>query len=174
MSETFAPITIATEDLAPRECEVTLGARKYVLTEASCGAHVEYRNCLMRSTKFDGNMRPSGVDGMADAEPVLVSRCLFEVKKINNEERRVPVSEKEVRGWLARTVAPLFEMAKKLSGIDKEDSRNEAKAKDLLGLANPAAPLSPEERLGGEDATDVPALPKVEAAQGEDPARKNS
>lgn len=112
-------------DLAPIKVPVFIGEKEYTLCEATEGVHVAYQNALMRATKFTseegGGMKPTSIDGMADAEPLLVAGCLFENKIIGNESRLCPIPESAIRSWPHRLVKPIFVLAKKISGIDEEE-----------------------------------------------------
>ncbi len=120
------------EDLEPQSIEVEIGNKKYMLREADEAGACKYRNCLTSATKFDANGRPIGVDGLHDAEAVLVSVCLFEVYGNNNEER--PVLLAAIRKWRHELVKDLFRHARRISGLEekKEASDN---GKDTKGDA---------------------------------------
>lgn len=122
-------------DLEPKQCNVTVGGKKYVLKEASGGAVVAWRNAQMKATRIGPNGKPVGVDGLADSEPLLVSMCLYEVVQNakTGKEVHYPVKENVVRGWPSHIMTTLFETVKKMSGLDRavtaEQLRLEIEAK---------------------------------------------
>lgn len=105
-------------DLAPREASVDLrDGKSYVLKEASAGAAAAYRNAVTRGMRFEGG-KPAGIDSAADAEPLLVSLCLFEVQG----EKRVPVPLQTVRAWPYRVQRKLFDWVKENSLLDDQET----------------------------------------------------
>ncbi len=116
--------TLRLVNLAPIEVPVDLGdGKEYVLREASEGAAVEYQNLMLAATKFGDNMKPTGINGMANGEPLLVSRCLFE--KVNGDLR--PVPHATILAWPARIVKPIFNLAMKISGMGVKDEEDSSK-----------------------------------------------
>lgn len=110
-------------DPALSEVPVRIGDKHYVLCEASEGASVAYRNAVMRAAKFDVNGKPTSADGLADAEPILVQGCLFEVQERKGERHLGAVSMGFVRALPARVVRQLFQKAQEISDLGpKEDS----------------------------------------------------
>lgn len=102
-------------DLAPIEVPCTIGGKKYTLREASGDAACKYRNALLKATKLGTDGKPTSIDGMADAEPLLVSLCLFTA-----ENTAVPVQV--VRSWPQRIQKRLFDEAKRISQLDERDT----------------------------------------------------
>lgn len=91
---------------------------QHVLKEASEDASVKWRNAAMRHARYeDGQIKTVG--NVADCEPVLVSYCLFEVLPDGTHK---PVPEKEVRDLPSRIVTKLFDRARKISGLDDDDT----------------------------------------------------
>ncbi len=77
----------------------------YVLVEPSGDAAVQYRNaCLAATQLVDGQI--SGVRGMGDVEPLLVSFCLHERR--DDGDLGPLVKEKIIRSWPARVQKALF------------------------------------------------------------------
>lgn len=108
------------EDLEPVEVPVTLRGKKYRLKEANTDAAVKYRNKIVSSAKLGENGKPVLLDGAAEAEPLLVSLCLFEVIQTGQHKGKLaPVSLGFVKGLPPRTTAELFQRAKKISGLDE-------------------------------------------------------
>lgn len=105
------------EDLAPVEVPVKIGNRNYILKEANQEVAKNYRNTLMKATKFGPNGMPIGSDGLADAEAVLVAGCLFESYGTPEQPRIRPVTLSTILGWKPKIVGPLFERAQAISGL---------------------------------------------------------
>lgn len=106
-------------DLEPKSVRVTLAGEPYLLREASEDAACRFHNAAMRAAKMsDGKV--TGVDGVADSEPILVAGCLFKLVKVKGRDVEQPVSLQFVRDLPARVVKPLFERAKRISGLDEE------------------------------------------------------
>jgi SpoU rRNA methylase family enzyme len=112
-------------DLMPQAVPLTLGGKRYVLREASAAAAARWRNAVLRSTKMD-NGKVVSVDGLADAEPLLVSLCVFEVAA-DGVEKQVPLDT--VRSWRASVVKALFEKAKAISELDEKDTKESLQEK---------------------------------------------
>lgn len=138
-------------DLAPIELPVKIMGRNFLLREASADAAVRYRNCLLRSTRMvDGKV--SGIEGMADAEPLLVSCCLLElIIHSNGETLKRAVTEGDVRRLPNRITAKLFEAAKRISRLD-EDEKPEVIKKQIKALQERLEKMEPK---GEEEKQDI-------------------
>lgn len=105
------------EELKLKEIPVTLGKDKYTLREATEDAACAWRNATMSKMEMtDGKV--SGMGGVADVEPLLVSMCLF-----NSEGKNV--GEPFVRALPSRIVKPLFEWIQEVSGLKEKDAGKE-------------------------------------------------
>ena len=102
-------------DLTPIEVPVSVQGRQYTLREASGDAACQYRNAVSGSYQYgpDGNI--SGVKGLSDAGPLLVSLCLV-------DENGRAVKQEIVRGWPARVMMALFRRAKEISELDEPET----------------------------------------------------
>jgi hypothetical protein len=105
---------------------VRIGAQQYVLREADEAAAVAYRNAVMKAVRMtEGG--PTTLDGAADVEPLLVSRCLFTA---NEAGGLTPVPLAVIRTWPSRIVKPLFARAKAISELEEgEDTAEQLQAK---------------------------------------------
>lgn len=135
------------DDPTPAKVEVTIGGEEYVLKEASGDTAVKYRNMLLRATKMsDGKV--SGIDGMADAEPYLVSACLFRIVDMKGTRTEVPVALAAVRAFKDSILKQLFERVKKISGLDDKETEQSLKKK----IADLTAKLEALKGSGDDDA----------------------
>lgn len=98
--------------------DLSVAGDKYVIVEASEEAAKRYKNTAMRATKFSDKGKPSGVDGLADVEPLLVSMCLF---KVGVDGARTPVPLATILKWPHRVVEPIYQKARELSGLKDQD-----------------------------------------------------
>lgn len=93
---------------------------RYELREASEDAHIDYQITLMRSTKFSGDKGAKPViekmDGVLEADSVLVAGCLFEVGKEGS------VGINFVRKMPHRIIDALARAAKRISGMSDEET----------------------------------------------------
>lgn len=102
------------DSVSLQEESVVIADKEYVLREASGDTAVQYRNKTMAGMALsDGKL--SRIESLADAEPFLVSRCLFECGEI---QKNVP--ESTVRSWPNRIQKALFDRAKEISSLDDE------------------------------------------------------
>ena len=107
-------------DLSLIQIPVRIGGGAYVLQEADEAAAVAYQNAATKAARFneDGNL--TGVDGAADVEPLLVSRCLFDRSPAGGVGSPVPLDT--IKKWPARIVSKLFEKAKEISQLDTAET----------------------------------------------------
>lgn len=105
-------------DLQPRQIEVQIGDKSYVLKEASEDAAAKYQNALFRSTTLGPDMKPVKVDGLADIEPLLVSLCLYD-----GEGNLVPLDV--IRSWPARIVKKLYQWVRENSDLEGGEGEEE-------------------------------------------------
>jgi hypothetical protein len=136
-----------------QEVPVQIAGKNYTLREANGEAARRYRNALLRSAKLGPDGKPVSLDGMADAEMVLVNECL-----IDKSGRKTPI---QVLGsWPASVIKKLFNKAYAMSDLKEgeEDTvdglkkRKERLEKELEETRAKLAKLQPEESAGdGEE-----------------------
>lgn len=106
--------------------------RWYILKEATGEDARVYRNTITSGTRFTKSGDPSHVEGIADAEPLLVSRCLFRVtidEGIESEMLRLgnftvadePVPLAEIKTWPSRVLQPIYRKIREISGMKRDD-----------------------------------------------------
>ena len=127
-------------DLAPIEIPVTILKKKFILREASGDAACKYRNLQLRSTKMTGSSDNKGlqitsIDGIADAEPLLVSMCLFAVSDEGVVSPK-SVSEQFVRTLPSKYVTKLFEKVQEISGLKEELETEEVLNQQILDASS--------------------------------------
>lgn len=120
-------------DLAPVEVPVSIKAKDdHLLVEATEDVACKYRNATLKAAKME-DAKIIGMDGLSDAEPILVAGCLLKMPG------RTPVDVKYVRSLGAKIVKPLFECAKEISDLDEKETK-ERKAV-LPAFSRPDAPV---------------------------------
>lgn len=98
----------------PAQVEATIGGKTYLVKEASVAAATKYRNKTFSAARMnDGKM--VGIEGLADAEPMLISHCLFETYQNNGELKDRPVLLSTILAWPNQTQEALFDKIKELS-----------------------------------------------------------
>lgn len=110
------------DDLAPVEVPVKVkGAMRFVLVEASAEAAVRYRSACAKSFKYDDG-KIVGAEGLAAAEPLLVSLCLYHSTEesapklpngdLDNSKR---VDLKTVLSWPSHVQKQMFDRIMEIS-----------------------------------------------------------
>lgn len=116
---------IVFDDITPLEVEVRVGKLDFVLREASGEAAVKYTNAKLKRLTLGSDGKPSTFQGMGDLEPYLVSLCLFTAKRERPELNNQPLHEVEIRSWPHKVQKKLFEVAKQISEIDQDQSKED-------------------------------------------------
>lgn len=113
--------------------------KKYALYEASGDAATKFRNDLIKDATFvDGKL--SKVGKAANAEPLLVSLCLFEIIQNNNgDEVERPVPEAVVKKWPARVQKALFDRIKEISDLDEQSPEKQTLEEALQHASSPVS-----------------------------------
>lgn len=117
--------TLEFDDLAPTEIKVRIGKDHYLLREASTDAATKYRNAQIAAMRVsDGKV--TGMAGIADTDPLLVSLCLFPlengVPKLDRHGWPVNVPISFVRGLRNKITKVLVEKIRSISDLDEEDT----------------------------------------------------
>lgn len=102
-------------DLSFIEIPVNISGTKYILREASSDIASKYRKFIMDQKRSDGDGYKSG---LADAEPLLVSMCLF-----TEEGKSVPVET--IKKWPERIQKQLFFKARDMSALNETGNSEE-------------------------------------------------
>lgn len=112
--------------------------KPHVLYEASGEAASRFRNHIIADATFvDGKLSKVG-KSVANAEPLLVSLCLFElVKGADGEETEKPVTEGAVKKWPARVQKALFDRIKEISDLDEQSPEKQTLEEALQHVSSP-------------------------------------
>lgn len=115
-------------ELTPEEMPFEYKGKRYVLIEPDGEATVAYRNAVLGSTELrDG--KPIRMVGLAEAEPILVQKCVYEV--IVDDKTKVETRGRVTMVWVKalpyRVLKKLFEEAKRMGELDdkSEKAKNE-------------------------------------------------
>ena len=103
-------------DPTPVEVCVTIGSKRYVLCEPTGDADVKYRNALTRHAKLGPSGVAESIGEIADAEPILIANCLFEIQENDSGDivKRTPVHVRTIRGWREPVQKALFDKLQKI------------------------------------------------------------
>jgi hypothetical protein len=161
------PESLEFEILEPASVPVKIKEKgkvvNYILKEGSSGDVIKYRDACLGAARFNEQGRPVAVVGMSEAEPLFLSLCLFRVgTNDKGVERHEKVGIQAIKAWPNPVVNKLFNIAKKISGVDEDDSeetiRNRIKAdqEKLDQLLKKDDPVKNEQ----ENTTDTSDLPE--------------
>lgn len=130
MSEQNPTDEMVFDDLAPIEVPITIGKKKYVLREALADACIKYRNAISKGSTHDRDSGKVIVGEIANAEPIVVAACLFQVFDPNKPPR--PVLMSEVLGFKGEVLKKLFDRLVLISpGLvtnNEDDAKKQADA----------------------------------------------
>lgn len=97
---------------------VSVGAERYVLSEADALAGCRYRNALMEIVKRDETGKVISYDGLAEAEITLISLLLFKDMQTDPKKPPIkgdPVPREVIAAWPNKITTQLYDAAKELS-----------------------------------------------------------
>jgi len=136
MTKKFEDITF--DDPTPASCGATIGGVRYTLHEADGTASVEYRNAMLDATELGEDGKPKRLHGLANSDPVLVSRCL-------RDAAGQPVAVATILAWKSEVYQRLAEWVKEVSGMNAEARPKNAERSTADGSGLPAASDSPSD-----------------------------
>lgn len=139
MSPTI-PTVIDYDNYVPREVPVKYQGRSFILREAKGGPVTAYRNFLISGMTLGAGGKPVALRGVASAEPLLISKCLFEIVKDPKTEtgtREKALSEADVGQFPNKMQKDLFETLKAISDIGEEGAEKKALVKVLTREDSP-------------------------------------
>ena len=103
-----------------QERSLTVDGKSYVLREPTEEAACAYRDALTSGAQMEGR-RITKMGSVAGAEPILVSRCLFEADGVG----RRSVSIKTIYGWPSRAVKKMFEWLSEVGNLREKEEGDE-------------------------------------------------
>lgn len=102
----------------------TIDSFRYVAREAKEDAVIAYKDVSMRHLQFSegvGGMKSGQLSGGAEADAVLVSRCLFKIVGDGEDAKEVPVSLQEVKSMRHAISKRIYMWIKKNSAMEEEE-----------------------------------------------------
>lgn len=130
------------DSAALKEEDVTIGKDTYILREASGGSASKHKDATFKAVKVNNQTQTSTFGGIADADLVLLSECLFD------RASGKPVPLPTVRSLPNRISEPLVEYLKEISGMQpKETQESLTKQREAIDakLAKLVAPKGEED-----------------------------
>lgn len=109
------------ESLDPQVIDVEAGNRVFQLREATAQTACDYQNAVTSCTVYNDKGVRCGVRGLADADLLLVSQCLVELKDGGYHA----VSIDEIKSWPDRVKDALFRRICQMSNINQPDTKEE-------------------------------------------------
>lgn len=116
------------DDEALTEVIVKIGSARYILQEANGDIVVQHRNAVLAYTKYNEKGSIASISGIASAEPLLISKCLYTTVPVDKDQPDGPV----VKGALAglafvnnlrhRTMKKIFNRLKEISDMNEEET----------------------------------------------------
>lgn len=106
-------------DISLVETPKKIGGVDYILREADETTATKWRNSVIACSRYSKGQMNS-IRGLGETQALLVSMCLF-----NGDDKTV--SLETIRSWPSRVVKALFEEAKEISDLEKEDTLEELK-----------------------------------------------
>jgi hypothetical protein len=118
------------EDITRKEAPVRVGAKRYVLLEATGDAAFRWRNACAKAAKMSGG-KVTGVGDIADTEALLVSYCLYEVDEQGRwramtdgtPDPHYQVNVQVIRAWPYRCIKPLFDWVRQNSALEERETK---------------------------------------------------
>lgn len=164
---TSNPTMFDFDDSTPQEYLVCHRGQRYILTEPSEAAAINFRNASLKGANFvmkDGKPSSAKMEGGAEAQVILVAGCLYQATSDNNapphlkdkdgkgwqikrdkNKDGIHVPPNELRGWGSKVIKPLFEKCKEIGDL------NEGKEEQVKSntLTNHDDPSNPDEHTNG-------------------------
>lgn len=112
-------------DLKPKRATARIGGRTHVIKEAVGGIAKQYKNACMRGTKMDDG-KIVGMEGLADAEYLLVSLCTCEVLTLGDGTQvERPVPQKIVESWPSHISSKIYGWIKEASHLHEAQTEEQ-------------------------------------------------
>lgn len=115
------PKEIDFDNLELIEVPVKYKGKRYVLVEPDAEAARVYHNAVAATARLvDGKY--TGVQNAGDVEPLLISKCLFELYDDKGETKRRPVTELQIRKLPNRLTKRLYDIVMEIGELRQEDT----------------------------------------------------
>lgn len=154
MAVNLDPIVFSDNDLKPKEVLVELGAKRFVLREASVDAATTYKNDIAACARYNSEGKPNSFQGMASVDPKLLAACLFERYDPKDLTKERPVTLAFLKTLPDAVGESLIKRLKEISPTLAEEAETpEAIEAEIAKLQERAAKL----RAEGDPAKNVPS-----------------
>lgn len=126
MSKNVEVMEFEDEELA--EVQVKIGANRYILQEANGDVVVQHRNAVLAYTRYNDQGGIASISGIASAEPLLISKCLYTTMPVDKDKPDGPVVKSKLAGLefvnnlRHRTMKKLFNRIKEISDMNDDES----------------------------------------------------
>lgn len=116
------------EDEELVEVPVKIGANRYILQEANGDVVVQHRNAVLAYTRYNDQGNIASISGIASAEPLLISKCLYTTIPADKANPEGPVIKSKLAGLefvnnlRHRTMKKLFNRIKEISDMNDDES----------------------------------------------------
>lgn len=116
------------EDQELAEVLVKIGSTRYILQEANGDIVVQHRNTVLAYTKYTNEGSVASLSGIASAEPLLISKCLYTTVPVDKDKPDGPVVKDKLVGLefvnnlRHRTMKNLFNRLKEISEMNDDES----------------------------------------------------
>lgn len=126
MSKNVEALEFDSEDLV--EVPVIIGDKRLILQEANGDIVVQHRNAVLAYTKYNSEGNIASISGIASAEPLLISKCLYTTVPVDKDAPEGPVVKGKliglefVNGLRHRTMKKLFNRLKEISDMNDDES----------------------------------------------------
>lgn len=126
MSKNVEVMEFEDEDLT--EVPVTIGSHRLILQEANGDIVVQHRNAVLAYTRYNDQGNIASISGIASAEPLLISKCLYTTVPVDKDKPDGPVVKGKLVGLefvsnlRHRVMKKLFNRIKEISDMNDDES----------------------------------------------------
>ncbi len=107
------------DEIVKPDIEVTFKGKRYTLRPATEAVIIRWRGMQFRNTRMVGGKITADMTQAVESQSYLVHGCLYDGDKM--------VSQDIIKLWPSSAVSKLFDMAREISGITKEDEQRKEK-----------------------------------------------
>lgn len=141
------------DSLDPQSIPVKIGNRAFSLREASAQAACDFQNAVTGATLYNDKGIRCGVKNLADADLILLSACIIEIR--DGGFNAVPVDE--IKSWPDRIKNILFNKVCRMSNINQPDTIEELLDQKAY-IERRLKELSSEPTKNEESSSETPAI----------------